>query len=453
MDQDPKMLCGGFGRWFAIAVICIGVLTGAIVAIYAVIRPQPYDTDRDFTAEFHALMRKHAGITKEEDNRRDLFSRVLIAVGEVERDVVSRHGLGSRSVDLMVLIEDSSTEASRAAANDAIAAMEATDVFAMLQDLAADPRAVPGLGIGMETIDSMMGDLSAMRMLTRAIHVRQTMAMLEGDVTTAIDCLSQRMALARVANATPLLISYLTGAAMLSWGYESALELAKSDGVNADHLLRISHALTPPPPLRPFLEGERLWALQHIANTPPSPIPVLGPNPKLDAAQMEEFFDIVIAYHEGKGVPQLNRGETPDGWANRRFRRYGMASILAPSIVPMLDVDKSNRTRYAGTVTLLAIEAYYMKHSRYPAALTDLVPGILSQLPDSPYDPIGLVYRLPSAEDDLTGRPYLLYSIGIDGVDNGGLQHPESAHNGLVRDKGSGYDFVFGRTGRNADAR
>jgi len=63
----------------------------------------------------------------------------------------------------------------------------------------------------------------------------------------------------------------------------------------------------------------------------------------------------------------------------------------------------------------LALHAYQLDHGSYPATLTALVPGYLNSIPDDPFALNGpLRYRLK-------GQQYVLYSIGPDGKDDGGV--------------------------------
>jgi len=63
----------------------------------------------------------------------------------------------------------------------------------------------------------------------------------------------------------------------------------------------------------------------------------------------------------------------------------------------------------------LALHAYQLDHGNYPATLTALVPGYLKTIPDDPFALKGLLrYRLK-------GQHYVLYSVGPDGKDDGGV--------------------------------
>ena len=64
----------------------------------------------------------------------------------------------------------------------------------------------------------------------------------------------------------------------------------------------------------------------------------------------------------------------------------------------------------------LATESSYRKFSQYSSI--DLVPQILVTVPSDPLHGGPFGYRL--TPDDPHGRPYLLYSTGLDRNDDGG---------------------------------
>jgi hypothetical protein len=63
--------------------------------------------------------------------------------------------------------------------------------------------------------------------------------------------------------------------------------------------------------------------------------------------------------------------------------------------------------------TDLAIRQYEREHGEWPTSLADLIPGHLGTLPIDPFCDAPLVYRL-------RGDDFVLYSVGKDGVDDGG---------------------------------
>lgn len=74
----------------------------------------------------------------------------------------------------------------------------------------------------------------------------------------------------------------------------------------------------------------------------------------------------------------------------------------------------NNQTQDALLMTTLALHAYQLEHGSYPSTLTALAPAYLSKIPADPFAASGpLQYHL-------TGKTYVLYSIGPDGKDDGG---------------------------------
>lgn len=66
------------------------------------------------------------------------------------------------------------------------------------------------------------------------------------------------------------------------------------------------------------------------------------------------------------------------------------------------------------TVTAIALKRYQMKHGNYPHDLNSLVPAFVSTVPRDPVDGQLLRYRVQPDGN------YLLYSIGENGIDDGG---------------------------------
>ena len=70
------------------------------------------------------------------------------------------------------------------------------------------------------------------------------------------------------------------------------------------------------------------------------------------------------------------------------------------------------------TTTALALKRYQLAQGGYPSDLSSLVPRFLPSIPRDPADGQPLRYRL---KPDAT---FLLYSLGSDGIDNGGDPSP-----------------------------
>lgn len=88
--------------------------------------------------------------------------------------------------------------------------------------------------------------------------------------------------------------------------------------------------------------------------------------------------------------------------------------------------DAKPQTRMLLSETAIALERYRLaNHNQLPATLQNLVPAYLPAVPDDPFDGKSLRYnRLP--------KGYLLYSVGEDGVDNGGKEWDADAKTGDI---------------------
>lgn len=69
-------------------------------------------------------------------------------------------------------------------------------------------------------------------------------------------------------------------------------------------------------------------------------------------------------------------------------------------------------------ITSIALKRYQLRHAKLPPDLSALVPEFLPQVPSDPVDGHPLRYQVTS------DNSFLLYSIGKDGVDNGGDPSP-----------------------------
>ncbi len=81
-------------------------------------------------------------------------------------------------------------------------------------------------------------------------------------------------------------------------------------------------------------------------------------------------------------------------------------------------IEDALQVEVSATLVMIAIAEYEVRQGEYPAHLDDLVPEILAAVPIDPLHGGVFGYRL--TPDDPHGRPYLLYSTGLDRIDNGG---------------------------------
>jgi hypothetical protein len=120
-------------------------------------------------------------------------------------------------------------------------------------------------------------------------------------------------------------------------------------------------------------------------------------------------------------------------WQNeKRFCRYELRKVYNPitwvkSAWEVWSAGKSgerNHNRVVARLRLLtaglALRCYQTEHGRGPSRLEQLVPSHLNCVPLDPFSGQPLIYRI-------SGTNWLLYSVGPDGVDDGGRPAGRSA--------------------------
>jgi hypothetical protein len=95
----------------------------------------------------------------------------------------------------------------------------------------------------------------------------------------------------------------------------------------------------------------------------------------------------------------------------------------------------------------LALERFKAAGGKYPATLEELVPTYLKALPLDPMvrGPFG--YKRIARDND--GREYLLYSVGLDGVDNGGVGPQADATNSFRGGSPGKPEFFLAKPGED----
>ena len=86
----------------------------------------------------------------------------------------------------------------------------------------------------------------------------------------------------------------------------------------------------------------------------------------------------------------------------------------SPRSEPSYSVDNGRRARFALLLTEFALREYILEHGRSPETLNELVPRYVPAVPSDPFSDRPLVYRQRA-------DGYLLYSVGANGVDDGGV--------------------------------
>lgn len=144
--------------------------------------------------------------------------------------------------------------------------------------------------------------------------------------------------------------------------------------------------------------------------------PLFGPAER-ERRMFEEVAEALIAESRQSLIPQPG-GYLAEGDQHVRLRpcfpAFGFMGLSLPSIGRCLVLTGRDQAEQSGTLAGLALAAYHHDHGEYPASLDELVPDYLEALPPDPFSQGPLVYRRGEADE------YVLYTVGEDGIDDGG---------------------------------
>jgi len=360
----------------------------------------------------------------------------------------------------------------------ALARLEDEGVFDLLDEMAACPRAIVSLPEDQVLLFRDTKHLHSSQQLAVATAASAKLALDAGDEAVFVQRLEQLLALGRLTSHEPSLMGWLTGTACTGLALQQARFALLEDDLtpaSSDRLLTVIER-NRPAPIRHALCAERLAALDVIARTytledngdgrldmqklrslplgtspigPPqgagggnssAPLAVAAGRVEM-IAKVDEYFLPVIE------AAQRSRYERDDLTAHEQSVtdslnwRHTFLPIILPGLVRPLGRSDLLAMEVAGTETMLALEVYRSEHGAYPEALAALLPDVLAELPPDPYSGKPLGYRL--LDDDAYGRGYLLYSVGADGIDNGGDYPPEEPWRALRHAPGEAWDYVL----------
>jgi hypothetical protein len=155
------------------------------------------------------------------------------------------------------------------------------------------------------------------------------------------------------------------------------------------------------------------WPLTHLLTEPPL---------QIIAAELIDYSIQCLPASQASTYPEHDAMHAAVRKPTRLARpedsalriQGSMASIVAPSFdrANLLHYHLLSRRRMAATA--LAIRLFELDHGHRPQTLNELVPEYLPSVPADPMSSNGVIQYLPNAEHPR------LYSIGPDGIDDGG---------------------------------
>jgi hypothetical protein len=402
--------------------------------------------ERDYAADFHTHALTVNGVTAEEAARGWAAWEAVVEAVIAADEAVS--GRAARQPDGAIRLSAELNEAPeyRAASQPMLDALEQQGVRELLDQLAAAPAPVrPALEI--MTLESAE-DGKVARALARALAIELRESIAAGEADAAAQTVHRLHTLGRVMNGQPTQIERMLGqaidavtdrvvrqslVAVRAVGASAAGEGAQPEMIEA--LLAALEARPAAPSVAETLEGERLVAIGMIAESLPerTGLPLRPISRGAQAAALDRAYEPAIEFAQRPGPARW--GEVVDQ------PTLGRMDVMAAILVPAFDrfivtADQLAMHRHA-TLLMLYIERHIAQTGAAPASLEEL--GLP---PESLRDPwSGRAYGYRTLDGDPHGRLYLLWAVGANGVDDGGVEHPDGNDRAL-RDRETSADWI-----------
>ncbi len=323
-------------------------------------------------------------------------------------------------------------EIARRAALHMLEQYQANGVFDALREMAARPRAVraPELDPA-EASPTLLGRLmpwlGKTRKFARANAARMHLALHAGDEATYLEALDQGLALAQMNAMQGSTMEQLVGLAIDSLTMRRVMDslpacdddewLASIDRVIANRPSRFD--------IDRLLDVDEMGAKDAFAEmfADPSKVRFGRFNPTI----MRMWGQIPPRVGTFRGTMRELTNYYADVRGNVRGTRTGppripsgLASMVVSGFVRPTDLIRRAQAEHDGLRLVIAIRRFELREKRLPETLDELVPTFLPAIPS---DPLGQgpyrFQRVDPAKDRLK-RSYLVYSVGLDGVDDRG---------------------------------
>ena len=179
-------------------------------------------------------------------------------------------------------------------------------------------------------------------------------------------------------------------------------------------------------------------ALQEMLRDPKAMASYLHPEAEDGGSKSSDSFNnLVFLVYSKRSILHNNARYMDQLSANAKLP---YASHHAPPIVPADPINKvvapvfeqatftgvENQAQNRLLLVTIALRGYFAERGAYPQLLNELAPKYLKKLPD---DPLALNGTFRYRRD---GKSYVLYSIGPDGMDDGGkmIDAPQESQSG-----------------------
>jgi hypothetical protein len=271
----------------------------------------------------------------------------------------------------------------------------------------------------------------ALRSGARLLDLEARTRARRGDAHGAAESIHAMFMAAESLQLEPILISQLVRFAIAGVAAQTVEDLLPAVAFADEDLALLQADLERPDyhaGLQQAVLGEQFFGITIFTN----PASLGDEAPSLNASRLmlmrdddlALYLDCLQKYRSAAGEPWLQamdeaaavgeeletRTKTPAG----RFR-YPLTALLTPAMDAVFPAGARGEALLRVAATAVAVERFRLQHDRLPENLEQLAPEFLAAVPTDPFD--GKPLRYVAGENG-----YTVYSIGRDGVDNGGKE-------------------------------
>ncbi len=131
---------------------------------------------------------------------------------------------------------------------------------------------------------------------------------------------------------------------------------------------------------------------------------------------LEDSLNQVLTARKDPLPGRLKADELMVGRANEaKSKQFALVAMMLPALGKVTSREAGSLARLRLAQTAVALERFRAANNRFPDSLNELAPKFLSAVPNDPFDGQPLRYRK-------AGEGYVLYSVGADLRDDGGVR-------------------------------
>jgi hypothetical protein len=310
---------------------------------------------------------------------------------------------------------------------------------------------VPQRGASVSSFDSSIPGLVKVRTGSQWLMATTLGDLRKGDIDDALDNLEALVRMAQVYSGEPKVLEQMIRVAISGLASAVTWEFLQSPSLDEAQLLRLQNSWSQVDLLVGVelgLLGERAFALElweeartnHTIQALRMASPmgwagkldeyftdyVKGPLYRLSSINQDELF-FLRTMQEALNTVRAVKSDRPwveaqsslESWLSQppilgeEFRHW-LTSATRPNLLRACRTAVQRDTERRMAILSIAIKRYELRYGRLPEKLNSLVPEIIASLPLDAMSGNGFGYRIAGQ------HAFVLYSVGLDGVDNGG---------------------------------